>query len=83
MGPERGDDEPVVLQLGQPGDDDDADRAHRAHDDRERSAVRRVREDRECRIFVLRGAGETFCAGDDIKDFTTWQPDDPYWQVRL
>jgi enoyl-CoA hydratase/carnithine racemase len=31
---------------------------------------------------VLRGAGETFCAGDDIKDFTTWTPEDPYWQVR-
>lgn len=47
------------------------------------AAVRLVREDRECRVFVLRGAGETFCAGDDIKDFTTWGPDDPYWQVRL
>src|SRR5439155_23030655 len=46
-------------------------------------AVRAVREDRECRVFVLRGAGETFCAGDDIKDFLTWAPDDPYWQVRL
>src|SRR4051812_12997085 len=30
------------------------------------AAVRRVREDRECRVFVLRGAGDTFCAGDDI-----------------
>jgi enoyl-CoA hydratase/carnithine racemase len=47
------------------------------------TAVRQVREDRDCRVLVLRGAGETFCAGDDIKDFTTWQPDDPYWQVRL
>jgi enoyl-CoA hydratase/carnithine racemase len=44
---------------------------------------RRVREDRECRIFLLLGAGETFCAGDDIKEFNTWGPDDPYWQVRL
>jgi enoyl-CoA hydratase/carnithine racemase len=47
------------------------------------AAVRLVREDRDCRVLVLRGAGETFCAGDDIKDFTTWEPDDPYWQVRL
>jgi enoyl-CoA hydratase/carnithine racemase len=47
------------------------------------TAVRLVREDRECRVFVLRGTGETFCAGDDIKDFTTWDRDDPYWQVRL
>jgi enoyl-CoA hydratase/carnithine racemase len=47
------------------------------------AAVRLAREDRDCRVLVLRGAGETFCAGDDIKDFTTWGPDDPYWQVRL
>ena len=46
-------------------------------------AVRAVREDRECRVFILRGAGETFCAGDDIKEFNTWGPDDGYWQVRL
>jgi enoyl-CoA hydratase/carnithine racemase len=45
-------------------------------------AVRAVREDRECRVFVLRGAGETFCAGDDIKEFNTWKPEDGYWQVR-
>lgn len=47
------------------------------------AAVRRVREDRECRVLVLRGAGETFCAGDDIKEFNEWGRDDPYWQVRL
>jgi enoyl-CoA hydratase len=47
------------------------------------AAVRRVREDRECAIFVLRGAGETFCAGDDLKEFNAWGPDDPYWQARL
>jgi enoyl-CoA hydratase/carnithine racemase len=51
-------------------------------------AVRRVREDRDCRIMILRGAGDTFCAGDDLKDFMTWKVDDPirghdpYWQVR-
>ncbi|MFG1795753.1 enoyl-CoA hydratase/isomerase family protein [Nocardia sp. NPDC049149] len=45
-------------------------------------AVRAVREDRECRVMILRGAGETFCAGDDIAEFTTWTPEDPYWQAR-
>src|SRR5438552_17010377 len=45
-------------------------------------AVRQVRDDRECRIMVLRGAGETFCAGDDIKEFNEWGPDDAYWQVH-
>lgn len=45
-------------------------------------AVRRVRDDRECRIMILRGAGETFCAGDDIKEFNEWKRDDVYWQVR-
>src|ERR1700752_406535 len=46
-------------------------------------AVRQVRDDRECRILILRGAGDTFCAGDDIAEFNTWGPEDPYWQVRL
>jgi enoyl-CoA hydratase/carnithine racemase len=46
-------------------------------------AVRQVRDDRDCRILVLRGAGDTFCAGDDIVEFNTWTPEDPYWQVRL
>ena len=52
-------------------------------------AVRRVRDDRDCRIMILGGAGETFCAGDDIKDFMTWKSDDvlrghdAYWQIRL
>lgn len=45
-------------------------------------AVREVRDDRHCRVLVLRGAGETFCAGDDITEFNTWTLDDPYWQVR-
>ena len=45
-------------------------------------AVRQVRDDRACRVFVLRGAGETFCAGDDIREFNDWEPDDAYWQVR-
>ncbi len=46
-------------------------------------AVRQVRDDRECRIMILRGAGDTFCAGDDIKEFNAWKKDDGYWQVRL
>jgi enoyl-CoA hydratase/carnithine racemase len=46
-------------------------------------AVRQVRDDRDCRILILRGAGDTFCAGDDIAEFNTWEPDDGYWQVRL
>jgi enoyl-CoA hydratase/carnithine racemase len=46
-------------------------------------AVRQVRDDRECRVMILRGAGDTFCAGDDVKEFNDWGPDEPYWQVRL
>lgn len=46
-------------------------------------AVRAVRADRECRVMILCGAGSTFCAGDDIKDFITWTADDPYFQVEL
>jgi enoyl-CoA hydratase len=46
-------------------------------------AIREAGGDRECRVLILRGAGETFCAGDDIKGFRTWGEDEPYWQVRL
>ncbi|MGO9157662.1 enoyl-CoA hydratase/isomerase family protein [Mycobacterium sp.] len=45
-------------------------------------AVREIRDDRQCRVVILRGARETFCAGDDITEFNTWTVDDPYWQVR-
>ena len=45
-------------------------------------AVRSVQKDRGCRFLVFRGAGNTFCAGDDIKEFLTWTDDDPYWQAR-
>src|SRR5258705_13071490 len=45
-------------------------------------AVRTVKKDRECRFLVFRGAGDTFCAGDDIKDFLSWNDEDPYWQCR-
>jgi enoyl-CoA hydratase/carnithine racemase len=47
------------------------------------AAVKEINVDRDCRVVVLRGAGETFCAGDDIKEFNDWQPEDFYWQVRL
>ena len=55
--------------------------------DREVSAelnqtVKDVNVDRECRIVVLTGAGNTFCAGDDIKEFNEWKPADGNWQVR-
>ena len=46
-------------------------------------AVKKIAVDRECRIVILRGAGDTFCAGDDIKEFNDWQPADGIWQVRL
>src|SRR5262249_35142077 len=46
-------------------------------------AVRAVRDDRSCRIMILRGAGDTFCAGDDVREFNEWSSDDGYWQVRL
>jgi enoyl-CoA hydratase/carnithine racemase len=45
-------------------------------------AVRAVKKDRECRFLIFRGAGDTFCAGDDIKDFLSWNDEDPYWQCR-
>src|SRR5262249_24174199 len=34
-------------------------------------------------IMILRGAGDTFCAGDDVREFNEWSTDDGYWQVRL
>jgi len=47
------------------------------------AAVRAVSVDRECRILILRGAGDTFCAGDDVKEFNDWKPADFIWQVRM
>ena len=46
-------------------------------------ALREVNVDRECRVMVLTGAGNTFCTGDDIKEFNDWKPEDGEWQVRL
>jgi enoyl-CoA hydratase len=48
-----------------------------------KDAILKVRADRDCRVMVLQGAGETFCAGDDIKEFNEWRGDESYWQVRL
>lgn len=48
-----------------------------------KDAILEVRADRECRVMILRGAGDTFCAGDDIKEFNEWRGDESYWQVRL
>lgn len=46
-------------------------------------AVKDVAVDRGCRVLVIRGAGETFCAGDDIKGMMTFGPDDGPWEVRM
>ena len=46
-------------------------------------AFREVSFDRECRVMVLSGAGETFCAGDDVKQFGSWDIEHAYWQCRL
>jgi enoyl-CoA hydratase len=46
-------------------------------------AVRKVSVDRDCRVLILRGAGDTICAGDDIKEFNDWKPGDFIWQVRM
>src|SRR6201988_5471504 len=48
--------------------------------DERNHAVRQVRDDRDCHILILRGAGDTFCAGDDITEFNTWGPEDGDWQ---
>ncbi len=47
-------------------------------------AVKEINVDRECRVVVLQGAGNTFCAGDDIKEFaSSWNNAHAEWQVRL
>src|SRR5882757_9325928 len=56
--------------------------------DREISAelnavVKEINVDRDCRIVLFKGAGNTFCAGDDIKEISTWGPNDGPWQVRM
>ena len=49
----------------------------RALSDELNRAVRQVRDDRDCRIFILRGAGDTFCAGDDMPSSTPGDPTTP------
>jgi enoyl-CoA hydratase/carnithine racemase len=47
------------------------------------TAVKEISVDRECRILIIRGAGDTFCAGDDVKEFNDWESTDFIWQVRM
>jgi enoyl-CoA hydratase len=47
------------------------------------AAVKDVAVDRDCRVLILRGAGDTFCAGDDIKGFLDFAPDDGPWNIRM
>jgi len=47
------------------------------------AAVKAIGVDRECRVLILRGAGNTFCAGDDIKGFNDFGPEDGPWEVRM
>src|ERR1700752_2196126 len=46
-------------------------------------AMKEIDTDRECRVVVLKGAGETFCAGDDIKGFASFEPEDVLWEIRM
>jgi len=46
-------------------------------------AVRAIRDDLECRIVVFEGAGETFCAGDDVAEFNQWDESTIGRQIRL
>jgi len=46
-------------------------------------AFRAVSFDRECRVMILTGAGDTFCTGDDIKEFNGWAQADTEWQIKL
>jgi enoyl-CoA hydratase len=47
------------------------------------AAVKQVAVDRECRILIIRGAGDTFCAGDDVKGFMDFKPGDGPWEIRM
>src|ERR1700739_1241843 len=46
-------------------------------------AMKEIDTDRECRVVILKGAGETFCAGDDVKGFATFEPEDVLWEIRM
>ena len=47
------------------------------------AAVKEVAVDRACRVLVIRGAGDTFCAGDDVKGFQNFKPGDGPWEIRM
>src|ERR1700721_2281616 len=47
------------------------------------AAVKDVAVDRDCRVLILLGAGDPFCAGDDIKGFLDFAPDDGPWNIRM
>jgi enoyl-CoA hydratase/carnithine racemase len=47
------------------------------------AAVKEVASDRDCRILIIRGAGNTFCAGDDVKGFMQFKPGDGPWEIRM
>src|SRR5712671_3688472 len=47
------------------------------------AAVKEISVDRHCRILVIRGAGNTFCAGDDVKGFLNFGPGDGPWEIRM
>jgi enoyl-CoA hydratase len=46
-------------------------------------AMKEIDTDRECRIVIFKGAGESFCAGDDVKGFASFEPDDGPWEIRM
>lgn len=46
-------------------------------------AVRKIRDDMECRVVVFQGAGNTFCAGDDVAEFNTWDEEISGRQIRM
>jgi len=46
-------------------------------------AVKEINVDRECRVVIFRGAGDSFCAGDDIKGFNDWDYEDGNFEVRM
>jgi enoyl-CoA hydratase/carnithine racemase len=46
-------------------------------------AVRELRDDQECRVVVLQGAGGSFCSGDDVAEFNEWDPASKGRQIRL
>src|ERR1700741_3572223 len=46
-------------------------------------AMKEIDTDRECRVVILKCAGESFCAGDDIKGFASFEPEGVLWEIRM